>query len=139
DEDLQNKALYHLQSILCRNGKNLTDFPHMPTPTINLTAFCDNYLIQEEQQYDMLTFARQADTPDVTAQQDFANWLLQLGEGRIPMVKKGENIIKLPIDIVLPSQDIQDLINFVYADLAALHNNFDYLVNRGILAPRNDD
>ncbi|CAG8769458.1 9513_t:CDS:1, partial [Acaulospora morrowiae] len=67
--------------------------------------------------------------PDATAQQDFANWLLQLGEGRIPMVKKEENMIKLPIDIVLPSQDIQDLINFVYADLAALHNNFDYLIN----------
>ncbi|CAG8733907.1 16572_t:CDS:2, partial [Acaulospora morrowiae] len=143
NEDLQNKALYHLQSILCQNGKNLTNFPHMPTPTINPIAFCDNYLIQEELQYDMLTFARQANSnksqlnsdqlatnirllqnakaPDATAQQDFANWLLQLGEGCILMVNKGENIIKLPMDIVLPSQNIQDLINFVYTDLAALY------------------
>ena len=67
-------------------------------------------------------------TEDALLQQDFANWLLQLGEGHLQIVEENEDIIKLPADIVLPSQDMQDLINFVYPDLPTQHNNASYLV-----------
>jgi hypothetical protein len=51
----------------------------------------------------------------VTAEQaEFAKWLLEVGEGRVPAISKTESdIIILPEDIVLSSQDLNDLINFV--------------------------
>src|SRR6185295_984761 len=60
-------------------------------------------------------------TEDALLQQDFAKWLLQLGGGHLQIVEENDDIIKLPADIVLPSQDMQDLINFVYPDLPTQH------------------
>ena len=82
---------------------------------------------------------RAADDPDVTEQENFAKWLLKVGEGRIPTIINGldDNIIQLPNDIVLSSQNINDLIHFVYPDLST-NSNPKYLVERAILASKND-
>ena len=39
--------------------------------------------------------------PDVAEQKEFADWLLEVGEGRIPTIRGLENnIIRLPNDII---------------------------------------
>jgi hypothetical protein len=60
---------------------------------------------------------------DVTEQKEFAEWLLKIGEGRISTIRELENnIIQLPNDIILPLQNINDLINFVYSNLTTNFN-----------------
>ena len=55
---------------------------------------------------------RAENQPDAAEQKEFADWLLEVGEGRIPTIRGLENnIIRLPNDIILPSQNINDLIN----------------------------
>ena len=80
---------------------------------------------------------RAENQPDAAEQKEFAEWLLKVGEGRIPTIRGLENnIIRLPNDIILPSQNINDLINFVYSNLATNFNP-QYLVKRAILTPKN--
>ena len=82
---------------------------------------------------------RTENQPDVIEQKEFAEWLLEVGEDRIPTIRGLENnIIRLPNDIILPSQNINDLINFVYSNFTT-HFNPQYLVERAILAPKNVD
>ena len=51
-DDIRNKALCHLQSILSKYGRNLSEFPNMPIPTISPNNERNtNRLIREEQQY----------------------------------------------------------------------------------------
>ncbi|CAG8558882.1 12162_t:CDS:2 [Acaulospora morrowiae] len=138
-EYLQNKALHHIQSILRQYGKDLRSFPCMPTPTMQLPLIYESHLIQEEQRYNILALAQKVNNdksrlnPDqlfvfnTVMQAEFANWLQQLGEGHIQTVNQEEDIIRLPTNIVISSQDIQDLIDFVYTDLTAQYNNSDYL------------
>src|SRR5438874_10516210 len=77
--------------------------------------------------------------PDAAEQKEFADWLLEVGEGHIPTIRGLENnIIQLPNDIILPSQNINDLINFVYSNLTTNFNP-QYLVKRAILTPKNID
>jgi len=53
-DDIRNKALYHLQSILSKYGRNLIEFPNMPIPTISSNNEQNtNRLIREEQQYNI--------------------------------------------------------------------------------------
>src|ERR1044072_7510287 len=66
---------------------------------------------------------RAADDPDAAEQEEFAKWLLKVGEGRVPNVNKlDDNTIQLPNDIVLSSQNINDLIYFVYPGLSINSN-----------------
>jgi ATP-dependent DNA helicase PIF1 len=82
---------------------------------------------------------RAENQPDAAEQKEFADWLLEVGEGRIPTIRGLENnIIRLPNDIILPSQNINDLINFVYSNLTTNFNP-QYLVKRAILTPKNID
>ena len=63
------------------------------------------------------------DQPDAAEQKEFAEWLLKVEEGRISTIRGLENnIIRLPNDIILPSQNINDLINFVYSNLTTNFN-----------------
>jgi len=53
-DDIRNKALYHLQSILSKHERFLNEFPNMPIPTIPLNNEQNiNCLIREEQQYNI--------------------------------------------------------------------------------------
>ncbi|CAG8638157.1 8319_t:CDS:2, partial [Racocetra fulgida] len=57
NKSLQNKALHHLQTILQKNGKNLSNFPHMPIPNVlPILPLCSH----EEHQYNTLMLAHRA-------------------------------------------------------------------------------
>ncbi|CAB4464745.1 unnamed protein product [Rhizophagus irregularis] len=66
---------------------------------------------------------------DTAEQAEFAKWLLEVGEGRVPAISKTESdhIIILPV-YHLNSQDLNDLINFVYPDLS-MYFDPKYFVN----------
>ena len=82
---------------------------------------------------------RTENQPDAIEQKEFAEWLLKVGEGCIPTITGLENnIIRLPNDLILPSQNVNDIINFVYSDLLT-YSNPQYLVERAILTPKNVD
>ncbi|CAG8711434.1 15225_t:CDS:2, partial [Racocetra fulgida] len=51
--NISNQALLHLQSILNKHGKSLSDFPNMPLPTIPPTSDILNHLIAEELNYNI--------------------------------------------------------------------------------------
>jgi len=77
--------------------------------------------------------------PDAIEQKEFTEWLLEVGEDRIPTIRGLENnIIRLPNNIILPSQNINDLINFIYSDLTTYFNP-QYLVKHTILTSKNID
>ena len=82
---------------------------------------------------------RTENQPDAVKQKEFAEWLLEVGEGHIPTIRELENnIIRLPNDLILPSQNINDLINFVYSNFIT-NFNLQYLVEHAILTPKNID
>ena len=64
-----------------------------------------------------------------TEQTEFAKWLLEVGEGCVPTMIAESDIIRLPEDIILPSQDLNDLIQFVYSDLSIHSANPSILLN----------
>ncbi|CAG8700909.1 9103_t:CDS:1, partial [Racocetra fulgida] len=70
---------------------------------------------------------------------EFTNWLLQIGEDRIERNATKSNYIKLPDNLYISSQNLQQLIDFVYPDLTLNATNSQYLIDRGILAPKNTD
>lgn len=81
--------------------------------------------------------------PDAEAKaakaQIFANWLLRIGEGTEPIYPQvGEDYIRLPPEMRIPGDTLEDLIDEVYGDLAA-KSDFralaDYITSRAILAP----
>ena len=58
-DDIRNEALCHLQSILSKYGRFLSEFPNMPIPTISPNNEQNtNRLIREEQQYDIEELTR---------------------------------------------------------------------------------
>ena len=77
---------------------------------------------------------------------EFANWLLQLGEGR-ELVVEDEDTIVLPSKLCLPPTadgeiDAQALVDRVFPNLSERCANTEtvgeWLSERAILAPRND-
>ena len=66
---------------------------------------------------------RAENEPDTTKQKEFIKWLLEIEENCISTIRGLENnIIRLPNDIILPSQNINDLINFIYSNIS-VHTN----------------
>ena len=54
---------------------------------------------------------------DAIEQKEFAEWLLEVGKDHISTIRGLENnIIRLPNNIILPLQNINNLINFVYSN-----------------------
>nr|CAG8627565.1 809_t:CDS:2 [Entrophospora candida] len=76
-------------------------------------------------------------TSDLIEQDEFARWLLKVGEGHITAVGPEKNTIQLPDDIVLSFEELTDLTQFVYSGFSS-HTNSQYLVEHAILAPKND-
>ena len=77
----------------------------------------------------------------------FDNWLYQLGEGKIPYIKEGTDIIRLPENMceeIVEDSTItkEKAIHFVFGDIrlqAAKDDWTEFVSNRAILAPRNDE
>ncbi|KAL7601903.1 hypothetical protein Lser_V15G26956 [Lactuca serriola] len=71
---------------------------------------------------------------------DFADWLLDIGEGNLGGPNDSEAIVDIPRDIVItnPHDPISSLISFVYPSLLDNFNIADYFQERAILAPKNE-
>jgi len=69
--------------------------------------------------------------------QQYADYLLRIGDGRGPTVDP--SMVRLPTDMVLRSTNQADLISAVYGDLRSGHQSLAFLVSRAILTPKNVD
>lgn len=77
---------------------------------------------------------------EAEAAQQFSDYLLRVGDGREPTVADaGEDFIKVPDDMLEPTQTLEGLIKDIYGDLPQHHFNRDYLAERAILTLRNTD
>ena len=71
---------------------------------------------------------------------DFATFLLNLGEGKIPVIpEEGEFAIELNASLTLPGERLEDMISWVYDDLQANIANPEWLCERVILCPTNSE
>ncbi|XP_057724032.1 uncharacterized protein LOC130939991 [Arachis stenosperma] len=68
---------------------------------------------------------------------EFAQWLIQIGDGLAGDSTDGESEVVIPKDILINDTDdgFQNLVTFVYADLLLNLHNIDYFKERTILAP----
>nr|KAJ0201995.1 hypothetical protein LSAT_V11C600327630 [Lactuca sativa] len=80
------------------------------------------------------------DPYDIQKIHNFANWLLDIGEGKVGGLKDGESIIDVPNDILIndPHDPIGSLIEFVYPSIFEKFNGTSYFQERAILAPKNE-
>nr|KAJ0217457.1 hypothetical protein LSAT_V11C300151780 [Lactuca sativa] len=80
------------------------------------------------------------DPSDIRKIQNFANWLLDIGEGKVGGLNDGEMIIDVPDDILIsdPHDPIGSLIEFVYPSILENFNDTSYFQERAILAPKNE-
>ncbi|CAG8741012.1 17716_t:CDS:2, partial [Cetraspora pellucida] len=153
--NLHNRALTHLDSILCRHGKCLKDFPEMPIPEIfsDSDSDYDNQLITEERSYKIeeLTQIFEDGILQLNIDQKYAfNKIISAVESRTPALffidglgGTGKTFLynillaKLSNDIVLSSEELNNLIKFVYSHFSQ-YTNLQYLVSHALLAPKND-
>ncbi|XP_076934807.1 uncharacterized protein LOC143601228 [Bidens hawaiensis] len=86
-----------------------------------------------------LTIGAQAS--DIEQTNQFAKWLLDIGEGNVGGSNDGEATIDIPHDLLInDSYDpIQSLIDFVYPSILQNIKNIEFFRERAILAPTNED
>ena len=71
---------------------------------------------------------------------DFATFLLNLGEGKIPVIpEEGEFAIELNASLNPPGETLEDIISWVYEDLQANIDNPEWLCERVILCLTNSE
>ncbi|KAH7860745.1 hypothetical protein Vadar_017576 [Vaccinium darrowii] len=76
---------------------------------------------------------------------EFAEWILNVGEGKVPGIAFIEgsepNWIEIPQQFLIRNGDhaLHDLIDAVYPELNVKYKDHSYLKERGILAPKNAD
>ncbi|XP_021986951.1 uncharacterized protein LOC110883536 [Helianthus annuus] len=79
-------------------------------------------------------------TSDIEDINNFAKWLLDLGEGNVGCSNDGEASIEIPPDLLIKdtSDPISSLIDFVYPSILDNYNNHNYFRERAILALKNE-
>ena len=79
-------------------------------------------------------------TSNVEETTTFANWLLDIGEGKVGGLNDGEAIIDIPDDLLIVDQidPIGTLIEFVYPSIVENAKNPDFFQERAILTPKNE-
>jgi kynurenine formamidase len=74
----------------------------------------------------------------------FSNWVLDLGEGKLPVVPRADgadsNLVDIPPDLLIETEDdhITAIISAVYTDFASNFQDSSYLRQRAVLAPTNE-
>ena len=87
-----------------------------------------------------LTINMRVQQQDDVEQKNFVDFLLQIGEGKISVDSDiGEDFIRLPDEIVVDSENLNDLISDVFNDINTNYQDSDYIKQRAILSTRNDD
>ena len=72
-------------------------------------------------------------------QNDFAEFLLKIGDGKYPIIPNTKTMIELPSEIVIPNGKLTDIIDFVYPNLVENSGNINYFIGKAILTPKNID
>ena len=68
----------------------------------------------------------------------FASYLIELGQGLIPILKDlGDFKIKIPDDLLHPSTDLKELCHFVFEGLSTNYKDGSWLCSRAIIASTN--
>ena len=67
----------------------------------------------------------------------YANWLLQLGNGEVPSILPNNNIIEVPQSMVCDSR--QALESSVYNEFRDNFNDEEYLLGRAVMSSTNED
>ncbi|XP_072087922.1 uncharacterized protein [Arachis hypogaea] len=72
--------------------------------------------------------------------EEFADWLLQIGDGLFGDSIDGESVIRIPDNLLLDieSPGLHDLVLFVYPDILLHTSSVDYFKDMSILAPTLD-
>lgn len=117
----------------------LTVVPHGSRTEIIGRCFKSSYLWKTVQTLRLTQNMRIAQAAENQQdERDFAKFLLDLGEGKIPSVpEEGELTIKLNESLLIPGEKLENIVNWVYTDM--LHNlaNPIWLCERVILCPTN--
>jgi ATP-dependent DNA helicase PIF1 len=68
--------------------------------------------------------------------QEFAKWILKVGEGKISEPNDGFADIEIPSDLLIPTTDnpIKSIVESTYPDLMQKYKQPDFLQSRAILA-----
>uniref|UniRef100_A0A8C4NE54 ATP-dependent DNA helicase n=1 Tax=Eptatretus burgeri TaxID=7764 RepID=A0A8C4NE54_EPTBU len=119
----------------------LTIVPHSSRIDIVGRCFKSSYLWRKVQIFRLTVNMRiMQGAGEEQDESDFAKFLLDLGEGKIPVnPEKGEFAIELREPLILPGEKLQDIVTWVYEDL---HNNITnpkWLCERVILCPTNSE
>lgn len=88
--------------------------------------------------------ALESNDSDLAAElQQFAEYLLQVGQGTVPTLRLPENrstnLIPIPQDMLLPGDNLLNLIRSIYFDIASSALDPEYFVERAILTAKNKD
>ncbi|XP_071708683.1 uncharacterized protein [Rutidosis leptorrhynchoides] len=77
--------------------------------------------------------------------QQFNKWVLDIRDGKVPTVCKDREEeptwIEIPVEFIVKSDKppIDAIVDTIFPDFLEIHKNEDYLSERAILTPRNDD
>ncbi|XP_057454849.1 uncharacterized protein LOC130746294 [Lotus japonicus] len=68
---------------------------------------------------------------------EFADWLLQVGDGTVKPIDEDDSIIEIPSDLLVRESDnpLLELVNFAYPNVVANLENHAYFEQRALLAP----
>ncbi|XP_024961148.1 uncharacterized protein LOC112501684 [Cynara cardunculus var. scolymus] len=77
---------------------------------------------------------------EVEQTRDFANWILDLGEGKVGSVNDGEAVVDIPHDLLITNSTnpIFSLTKYVYPSILVNINNSSYFQEKAILAPKHE-
>ena len=106
--------------------------PHGSREQIVRASLCKSQLWRHINLYHLTQNMRLDNTPD---SDQFAKWLLDIGGGK--NIDASGQVELLP-NMVLPENDVDHLVDFVYAGLIDQDLPHDYFLHRTILSPTND-
>ncbi|XP_076915538.1 uncharacterized protein LOC143574924 [Bidens hawaiensis] len=77
---------------------------------------------------------------DVENIREFADWLLDIGQGNVGGPNDGQSVIDIPDDILILNSVVSmgDLVSFVYPNILDRFNELTYFQDRALLAPLNE-
>jgi len=78
-----------------------------------------------------------SDPSENLKQKQFSEFLLKIGDGTYTVDSNTEDIITLPLNIILFKGTLISLIDFVYPNLTENYGKANYMVNKAILTPKN--